>query len=141
MKDRKGRTLIPIIERYVKPGSIIFSDKWAGYINLGGKFQHFTVVHKERFVKYHFADDGRTVMKVTTNHIERAWVDVRRSLKGVPVDDVPKRLDEVPIRRLRLADVKHEVNVKSLLEDIRWTLDIQEVNQARPMTAFLPPRG
>ena len=32
--NRKATTLIPIIEKYVKMGSIIFSDKWSAYVTL-----------------------------------------------------------------------------------------------------------
>ena len=51
VKDRKAETLLPIIRKYVKPGTIIFSDKWSAYFWLDGEFEHFVVVHESRFVK------------------------------------------------------------------------------------------
>ena len=97
VKDRKAETLIPIIRKYVKPGSIIFSDSWSAYFSLDGEFKHFVVVHKRRFVKY-LLFENRVVLKVTTNHIERIWVDMRLILRGVPMDEIRRRLNEVPYR-------------------------------------------
>ena len=50
VKDRKAETLLPIIRKYVKPGTIIFSDSWSAYYRLDGEFKNFVVVHKRRFV-------------------------------------------------------------------------------------------
>ena len=114
--DRKAATLVPIIERFVKPNSFVFSDKWAGYVSLNGTFHHFIVVHNKRFVKYHF--DGRDVVKITTNHIERVWVDVRKAIRGVAIEDVNRRIQEVPYRRLKLENKTHRERVGAVVEDI-----------------------
>ena len=52
VKDRKRRTLWPIIFKYVRPGSVIYTDKWRSYIGLDGvnDYQHFHVNHTENFV-------------------------------------------------------------------------------------------
>ena len=51
VQRRDAKTLIPIIQRNLKVGSDINSDKWRAYnkINQNG-YQHFTVNHKENFV-------------------------------------------------------------------------------------------
>ena len=45
--DRSENTLLFYIQKYVKPGSIIFSDLWRGYYNIEKKLNmlHFTVNH------------------------------------------------------------------------------------------------
>ena len=48
--DRSAETLLPIIRKYVAPGSIVFSDAWPAYNLLRPEFDHFVVVHKGRFV-------------------------------------------------------------------------------------------
>ena len=63
----------------------------------GGEFRHFFVVHQRRFVKYRLLQDG-SILKVTTNHIERVWVDLRKILRGVPKEEIRRRLNEVPSR-------------------------------------------
>ena len=66
VKYRKARTLLPIIRKYVKPNSYIFSDKWSAYFGLGANYKHYIVVHQRRFVDYIFLEN-RLVVKVTTN--------------------------------------------------------------------------
>ena len=130
--NRKAKTLIPIIEKYVLPGTIIFSDKWAGYIDLNKRFKHFTVTHNERFVKYIFFK-GQKVLKVTTNHIERVWVEVRRKLRGVKREDVPNRINEVPFRNLKLRSVRHHENIADFVRDIK---NYHSHKTGQPQSAF-----
>ena len=104
-------------EKYVLPGTIIFSDKWAGYIDLNKRFKRFTVTHNERFVKYIFFK-GRKVLTVTTNHIERVWVEVRRKLRGVKRGDVPDRINEVLFRNLKLRNQRHQEIIVDFIRDI-----------------------
>ena len=78
-----------LTETIVKPDTNIFSDKWSAYFGLDGEFKHYVVVHQRRFVKYVLLN-GREVLKVTTNHIERIRVDLRQILRGVPRSEIPK---------------------------------------------------
>ena len=51
--NRKKKTLIPIIQKYIKPRSIIHSDCWQSYHclkDLG--YIHKTVNHSKQFVNY-----------------------------------------------------------------------------------------
>ena len=44
VEDRSVSTLIPIIKRYVKPGSIILSDCWQAYSSMKEEgYTHLTV--------------------------------------------------------------------------------------------------
>ena len=130
--DRKQSTLLPIIERYVAPGTMIFSDQWRAYINLNGRCLHYTVAHNKRFVKYIFKP-MRGVIKVTTNHIERVWVEVRRKLKGIQKEMVPLRIQEIPYRNMRLRNERHRDSVGNMFEDIK-----KIANSTRTPSAFEP---
>ena len=55
---RDAATLIPIIERHVAPGSIIYSDQWRAYAQLSNNqnYTYASVNHSEYFVdpaKFH----------------------------------------------------------------------------------------
>ena len=48
--DRSENTLLPIIQKCIAPGSIIYSDCWAAYRNLDQyNYTHVTVNHSEQF--------------------------------------------------------------------------------------------
>ena len=88
--DRSADTLIPIIQKHVKPGSIIFSDQWAAYRRLPDYgYIHKTVNHSENFV------DPET--GVCTNAIEAYWSRVKRQIRLnwlTHRDQIPLRIDE-----------------------------------------------
>ena len=115
--DRTTNTLLPIVQKYVKPGTYIFSDNWAAYHALGGSFKHFTVTHKRRFVKYLFLED-MLVLKITTNHIERLWVELRRILRGVTCERLPEKLALVPYRLMRITPGQHVENMMNFFRDL-----------------------
>lgn len=72
--DRSEKTLLPIIQKYVRPGSIIFSDCWKAYNNLQlSGFQHNTVNHT-----YNFVDPNTGAH---TQNIERLWGSAKWSNK------------------------------------------------------------
>lgn len=94
--DRSGRTLVPLLQRFVSEGSTIVTDEWGGYKRLSEVgFLHKTVNHQHNFVDpatgYH------------TQAIERAWVDAKVWLKRArgagPL--LQSHLDEVSWRKLR----------------------------------------
>lgn len=67
-EDRSAATILPIIQKYVNPGSTIISDEWRAYrqiINLPGRFNHLTVNHR-----YNFVDP---VTGAHTQGIESTW--------------------------------------------------------------------
>lgn len=44
--NTKAKTLLPIIDELVRPGSLIISDEWCGYNNVKKKYAHEVVKHK-----------------------------------------------------------------------------------------------
>ena len=113
--NRRASTLRPIIEKYVKPNTLVFSDGWRAYTCLDGRFRHHVVEHNKRFVKYVFMPNNE-VLKVTTNHIERLWVELRKVLRGVPKSDFQERLPEVPFRLMRITPGMHKQNMLGLID-------------------------
>ena len=64
--NRKESTLIPIIKKWIKPGSIIHSDCWKAYSKLNPLgYTHITVNHSKEFVN--------TESAACTNSIESDW--------------------------------------------------------------------
>ncbi len=74
LRDRSGSTLIPIIEKYVEPRSVIVTDLWDGYNLLSTRgFIHETVNHTENYVN---PDTG-----YHTQRIERSWKNAKLPLR------------------------------------------------------------
>jgi len=75
--DRKKETLMPIIKEYVMPKSVIFSDEYPSYDDLGrhkNEYDHRRINHSA----------GVYVMgDVHTNTIEGFWSLVKRGIGGV----------------------------------------------------------
>lgn len=73
VENRSSKTLLPLIRKYIAPGSIIYSDCWRAYNDLKNEnYTHQTVNHSENFV------DPNT--KVHTQNIERLWREMRANL-------------------------------------------------------------
>jgi transposase-like protein len=75
VEDRSAATLEDVIRRYVRPGSIIHTDMWRGYSQLGsdGIFSHSVVNHSENFKD--------PVTGVHTNTIEGTWNGLKMQIK------------------------------------------------------------
>jgi transposase-like protein len=86
VEDRTKVTLLGLIRKHVKPGSIIHTDLWKGYSGLSedGQFQHFTVNHSK-----HFKDP---VTGVHTNTIEGTWNGIKTMIK--PRNRVAEGMDD-----------------------------------------------
>ena len=66
VKDRKQNTLIPLIQKWIHPGSIIHSDCWKSYNKLAKLgYTHVTVNHSKEFLNQENA--------ACTNGIESDW--------------------------------------------------------------------
>lgn len=67
--SRDAATLLPIIQHWVAPGSIIWTDRWAAYAQLpnipGMQYVHQTVNHTANFVD--------PVTGACTNRVEAMW--------------------------------------------------------------------
>ncbi|XP_054752434.2 uncharacterized protein LOC129258002 [Lytechinus pictus] len=77
VQQRDAATLLPIIQQWVAPGSIIWTDMWRAYNNLPnlpGQYQHGVVNHTLNFV------DPNT--GVTTNRVESMWQRAKAKFKA-----------------------------------------------------------
>ena len=74
--DRQFKTLMPIIRRHIRPGSIIYSDKWKAYskIDENDNYGHLTVNHT-----YHYVDPDTGCH---TQHVERFWRSAKEGNKN-----------------------------------------------------------
>ncbi|EFO94876.1 hypothetical protein CRE_09469 [Caenorhabditis remanei] len=75
---RNAQTLIPIIRKYIKPGTTIISDAWRAYggiAQLQEGYNHGVVTHKTNFVA---PNDKR----IHTQSIEASWGALKRKLKA-----------------------------------------------------------
>ena len=86
--DRSAQTLLPIMQRHLRPGTTVHSDQWAAYRNvqqLTPVAQHGTVNHSLNFVD------------PVTQNIESYWNRVKtkfKRMKGVHADMVTSYIDE-----------------------------------------------
>ena len=72
VQDRSENILLPLIQKWIEPGSIIVSDCWKAHINLDKYgYTHETVNHSHEFVN----DEG-----AHTNKIEGHWRQLKASL-------------------------------------------------------------
>jgi transposase-like protein len=71
VQDRSQGTLLRMIKKHVRKGSIIYTDGWRGYINIQEwlRMKHFSVNHSRHFVD---SDTG-----VHTNTIEGTWSGIK----------------------------------------------------------------
>ena len=96
---RNAATLLPIIQRYVLPGTEVHSDDWAAYRRLQlfpNVNRHRVVVHAHNFV------DPRT--GVHTQEVESAWSQLKlgqKRRKGLRRGDLQSYLDERMWRQWR----------------------------------------
>jgi transposase-like protein len=72
--DTKRKTLVPIIEQYIRKGCKVMSDEWWAYRNLKTDYIHKYVKHKTK--QYAVGD-------VHTNTIEGFWSYFKRGTRGV----------------------------------------------------------
>lgn len=108
--DASSATLIPIIERKVRPDSIVYSDSWKSYDVLDvSAFKHLRINHSELF-----ADKKNHI-----NGIENFWNQAKRHMRkfnGVPKAQFGLFLKECewrfnnPSPKEQLAQLKQWVN-------------------------------
>ena len=76
--NRRKETLIPIIQRWILPGTRIVSDGWAAYADIeeiqGGIYRHDVEVHQDNFV-------DPVDATVHTHNIENTWFRSKRKLR------------------------------------------------------------
>ena len=88
--QRNATTLVPIIQRYTRPGTRIWSDEWAAYNGLNAiGYIHETVNHSRYYVD--------PVTGVHTNNIEARWSACKSTFKrryGIARHLLPSYIDE-----------------------------------------------
>lgn len=73
VKNRSRRRLLPIIRKYIRPGSEVISDCWGAYSRLSHDgYIHYQVNHQRHFV--HPGSGAHT------QHIERAWRNYKEDI-------------------------------------------------------------
>ena len=72
--DRSAATLVPIIQTYIRPGTLIISDEWRAYSTLSTLgYTHQTVNHSQNFVN--------PTTGAHTNSVEGYWSCVKRQMR------------------------------------------------------------
>lgn len=73
MNDRKRTTIHDIIERYIEPGSTIYTDGMMSYVLLRDKYDHHSVNHRNHeFVRG----------EVHTNGVENVWRNLKMATRN-----------------------------------------------------------
>lgn len=73
VERRDAATLLPIIQKFIEPGTVIISDKWAAYNRidqLPEMYEHYTVNHSENFVDPSTGAHTQTI-EGTWSHFKR----------------------------------------------------------------------
>lgn len=94
VSDRSSDTLIPLIKKYIKPGTTIHSDSWRAYTPIDQINLHPRYIHKQVNHSQHFVDP---VSGVHTNKVECFWKNAKTKFKtmmGVHSSTVESHLDE-----------------------------------------------
>ena len=112
--DAKSSTLMPIIQKKVKPDSIVYTDCWRGYNVLDiSEFKHYRINHSKLFVHKHNHING----------IENFWNQAKRHMRkfnGVPKEHFYYFLKECewrfnnPSPKLQLILIKQWVRKNSV---------------------------
>ena len=74
---RDKKTLVPIIQKFIKPGSVIYSDFWKSYERLAELpqgYRHHRINHSKNFV-------DPQQKHIHTQNIERLWRDIKEYVK------------------------------------------------------------
>ncbi len=82
VQNTQGDTLRSYVRQYVKGGSYLFSDAFAGYHGLDREYIHQVIDHAESYVQ----------RNVHTNSIENFWSLLKRGLKGTYISVEPFHL-------------------------------------------------
>ena len=85
LPNREKATLEGMVKENVEAGSMVLDEfkRHNGLTALG--FEHRTTWHK-RCSRMEFGDG--TALRITTNHIERMWVELRKTHKHMPMEKV-----------------------------------------------------
>lgn len=107
--DRSQETLLEVIKRRIRPGSIIMSDCWKSYDCLEANgFRHHQVNHSENFVN---PDDSN----IHTQNIENRWNCMKKFIKKKGTN-IQKHLEEYITEYLYKRKFKNDVFEQFILD-------------------------
>jgi len=90
--DRRGDTLIPLVERHSDPDGLVFTDEWLGYLGIANRM---SVCHAREFV-------NSQATFVHTNTQEGIWGHLKplswHVYRGIPRRSLPQFLSEMMFR-------------------------------------------
>lgn len=116
IKDRKAKTIIPIMEDTVKAGSTIYTDEFKGYISLSKNYNHEFVNHSaSEYV------NGN----VHTNGIENFWSLLKRGIDGIYHHVSDKHLKRY------VNEFTFRFNNRNLSEGSKFDVALANVNNKR----------
>ena len=79
VKRRDAKTLIPIIQKFTAPGTVVFSDGWAAYLSTNDAgVEHFSVIHKDGFQETYKNTRTGEIRSVNTQKCGGAWSIARQ---------------------------------------------------------------
>lgn len=117
VKRRTQHRLMPIIQRYVRPGSDVLSDSWPAYRRLQQNgYIHYQVNHRRFFI--------HPTTGAHTQHIERAWRNIKNDVYHFRANMTEQKLKEC-LSFIEwdywLAKKNKNGALGQLIEDIRYT--------------------
>ena len=116
VQQRTEEVLHDIIKANVHRGTTIFTDEWSGYRGLQDEgYIHKTICHTRRFSQVEI--DGTTATKITTNHIERVWVELRKTMKHTDLESFERFINLETYRQLKLYNRNNHLNCEMVLRD------------------------
>ena len=85
VNDRSAATLLPIIQRYIRPGTTVISDEWRAYSRIPTLgMAHESVNHSINFVD--------PLTGAHTQTIESTWSHVKKMMRKQGVDSTSEEL-------------------------------------------------
>ena len=97
--DRSKQTLTKLIKTFVRPGSKILSDCWAGYWSLQEEgYLHYSINHKTNFVQEYLDTETGEILQIHTNNVEGQWATTKKYFKaknGVRPSTFESHLNEI----------------------------------------------
>ena len=113
VKNRKASTLLMVIKKYVKVGSLIWTDEFSSYKSLSEHgYEYESVNHSEHYVE--------PTTGAHTQGIERSWREAKhwhRSSRGNPTL-LQSHLDECAYRRFRAPEKEAGTSFQTFIRDL-----------------------
>lgn len=82
VSNTQAKTLVPLIKKYVKKGSVVYTDGWE-YSGLRKDYEQRSVDHEKHFYGTTYATNDGEIITVSTNGIENAWSHLKRMIFGI----------------------------------------------------------